>query len=214
MTNPNALIDGYKRFYKKHFVEDKQLYHDLFTKGQFPKTLVIACSDSRVDPSLITDARPGDIFVVRNVANIVPPYQPDWSSYHGTSAALEFAVNGIGVEHIIVLGHSGCAGVKALVDMPKSLDNEKSFVRPWVGIVEEALERTKEKCEAHDDMCQYSTCEKEAVLVSLKNLLSFPWVKASVQQRKLSLHGWYFSVEDGSLSVCMPGGDSFEQIAA
>ncbi len=214
MANIDTLIDGYRRFYKRHFVEDKALYQELSARGQSPKTLVIACSDSRVDPSIITDANSGDIFVVRNVANIVPPFQPEWGSYHGTSAALEFAIAGVGVEHIIVLGHSGCAGIKTLVDTPKDSPNEGSFIRSWMGIAEEALEVTEQKClhSEQESLCRYTTCEQEAILVSLRNLMTFPWVKVLVKDKKVSLHGWYFSVKDGSLSVCNLDSKGFEKV--
>jgi carbonic anhydrase len=213
MAEINALIEGYKRFYHKHFVEDDSLYKELARRGQFPKTLVIACSDSRVDPSIITDANPGDIFVVRNVANLVPPYQAEWKSYHGTSAALEFAVNQIGVKHIIILGHSGCAGIQTLLDKPAPSEQQiGSFIRPWMGIAESARRQTEKKCELDDTNCKQTVCEKEAILVSLSNLASFPWVKARLEDKSITLHGWYFSLNDGLLHTYNNANKEFEAI--
>lgn len=200
MARIRKLLEGYKRFYQKHFVQNKSLYEKL-SVGQNPKTLIIACSDSRVDPTIVTDANAGDIFVVRNVANLVPPYQPDWESYHGTSAALEFAVTRLEVEHIVVMGHSGCAGIGALVDNPPKKDKFNSFILGWMNIAAEARARMEEKCADKDDACRHTVCEKEGILVSLNNLESFPWIAERVAQKKLKLHGWYFSVSDGFLWV-------------
>lgn len=207
MAHPNVLIEGYKRFYKKHFVDDNRLYKELSTRGQSPKTLVIACSDSRVDPSIITDADPGDIFVVRNVANIVPPFQPEWGSYHGTSAALEFAIDGIGVESIVILGHSGCSGIRTLVDRNSENRKPNSFIDSWISIVEDALNGSSSA-----SGCKYESCEQEAIRLSLRNLMTFPWIKEKVMANKLSLQGWYFSVNNGALSVCEPNQDNFKAV--
>ncbi len=208
MTKVSELIKGYQRFYTKHFLGEDKLYERLHAEGQSPKTLVIACSDSRVDPSLLLDANPGDIFVVRNVANLVPPYQPEWGSYHGTSAALEFAVNNLQVEHIIVLGHSGCAGIRALIR--EQDPSQFSFINGWVHIADSARARAMEK--AHDQgACVHTLCEKEAIVTSLENLMTFPWVAEKVKAKKMTLHGWYFSLADGKLSALSTKGN-FEGI--
>lgn len=198
MSTIKKLLVGYKQFYQNHFVKDKSLYKSLWANGQSPKTLVIACSDSRTDPSILTAAKPGDLFVIRNVANLIPPYQPDGGSYHGTSAALEFAVCNLKVSNIIVLGHSGCAGIHALGhDQPNP--DQFSFIYPWVNIA----------AQAKAEVCSHGAClteeekdrhlEKASILISMKNLLTFPWIKDLHDQGKLKIHGWYLSIQDGIL---------------
>jgi len=182
------------------------VYKDL-ADGQSPKTLILSCSDSRVDPSIITDANPGDIFVIRNVANLVPPCQDSNNTYHGVSAALEFGVKVLKVNHIVVVGHSGCAGIRTLVETDS---DEKNFdyVNDWVKIAKEA----KAKSLSQDAEPATTCCEKEAVLVSLSNLLSFPWIKERVESQDLKLWGWYFSVKDGSLSEYDPNVEKFVKL--
>lgn len=197
MSDIDTLLQGYKKFYEKHFVKDSELYEQLSTVGQFPKTLIIACSDSRVDPSIITEAQAGDIFVIRNVANLVPPYQPKADSYHGTSAALEFAVCNLKIENIVILGHSRCAGIKALMDQEENND-KFSFIFEWVKIALEAKKKAKKAKDLSVEEMD-SCCEKESIIVSLKNLLTFPWLKEKVDNGSLNIYGWYFSISDGKL---------------
>lgn len=198
MAEVKALLEGYKRFYKRYYSSGDPLYKELSSNGQSPKTLIIACSDSRVDPSIITEAKPGDIFVVRNVANLVPPYAPDLSSLHGVSAALEFAVRILEVKHIVVLGHSQCAGIAALLEPGKT--DGTDFIGMWVDIAapvrEKTLAEAREGERIEDTRCR---CEKESVLHSLANLTEFPWIREKVESGALKLHGWYFSMENGRL---------------
>jgi carbonic anhydrase len=184
-----SLLDGYREFYNGYFKAHPELFNQL-AQGQSPKTLVIACSDSRVDPSIIFNTKPGDIFVIRNVANLVPPYQPIDESYHGTSAAVEFAVCALQVENIIVMGHEFCAGVQAAVSDNLPNNAEFNFVRQWVNMAEEIREQ---RCS-----CQ-SEYEEEAIKVSLRNLMTFPWIQEKVEQGTLTLYGWHFSISSGSL---------------
>lgn len=208
MAPTNVLLKGYKRFYDKHFQQGCTLFKDLAENGQAPKTLIIACSDSRVDPAILLDTTPGQIFVVRNVANLVPPYQPSGDSYHGTSAALEFAVNYIKVENIVVLGHSKCAGIQALVDQSTKPKNPRdfSFISSWVDMASHAREEALEKHKNHKDGDVYHICEKESIITSLKNLETFPWVQTKVAKNELTLHGWYVSLVDGKLHMLSSGG--------
>lgn len=206
MAEVKKLIEGYRRFYKSFFVNDKKVFTDL-SQGQSPRTLIIACSDSRVDPSILFNAGPGDIFVIRNVANLVPPFQPD-SAYHGTSAALEFAVTQLGVRHIVVMGHSGCAGIRTLLDSETS--TASAFIHNWVNIAAEAKRATIEKCSDHDQA--QTCCEQEGILVSLRNLKTFPWIADKVAEGSLRLHGWHFSIEDGTLAAFDEGSGSFNAI--
>jgi len=192
-----VLIDGYKRFYKKSFEKKQEFYGNLSKEGQSPKFLVISCCDSRVHPAQIMDTNPGDIFVIRNVANLVPVNEPDGKS-HGTSAAMEFAVKHLNVKHIIVLGHSQCGGIKTLME-GEHFSNEYSFVDPWMGIAKNArlsvLEKHKGK--SFEEQCTY--CEKASIEISLNNLMTFPWIKEKCDSGKLNIHGWYFNIKTGAL---------------
>ena len=197
MEEAKVLIDGYKRFYKKSFEKKQEFYGNLSKEGQSPKFLVISCCDARVHPAQIMDTNPGDIFVIRNVANLVPVNEPDGKS-HGTSAAVEFAVKHLKVRHIIVLGHSQCGGIKALMEGEHPGDGY-GFVDPWMGIAKNAREKVlkEHKDKSFDDQCSY--CEKASIEISLNNLLTFPWIKEKWDSDKLTIHGWYFDIETGYL---------------
>ncbi len=188
MVKISSLINGHKEFYNKFFVERPDVYKKLLEDGQSPKTLVIACSDSRVDPSIILNTNPGDIFVIRNVANIVPPYEDEDVGYHSTSAAIEYAVMGLKVENIVVLGHSDCGGIKTLVE---DKENNHTFIDNWLYIVESAKEKAIKEGGSISDMCH--CCEKEAIKQSIENLKNFPFI----DEKKVELHGWYFNLETG-----------------
>lgn len=207
MSEVKKLIDGYKKFYKDNFITNNNNIFGDVQKSQSPKTLIISCSDSRVDPAILTNAEVGDIFVVRNVANIVPPYQPEWETKHGTSAALEFAVNYLKVKHIVVFGHSDCGGIKALVNNDIDTNNNFSFITDWVknlfNIKNKIPKNVKDK---------YIFCEKESIKLSMNNLLTFPWINEKVKKNDLKIHGWYFSIKDASLSVFDNKSNEFEKI--
>jgi carbonic anhydrase len=185
------LINGFKAFREAYYEDQPDFYRNLVENGQHPKAMVIACSDSRVNPSIIAKADPGELFIVRNVANLVPPYAPD-SSYHGTSAAIEFAVRDLKVEDIIVLGHSHCGGIKALCEQDAG-QTTREFIRSWMSIVEEARD------DSLKGDAQLRQVEREAVKVSLDNLMTFPWLKERVDNGDLVLHGWLFDLEFGEL---------------
>ena len=187
----NRLIAGFKSFRETYYDQQPDFYRSLVEKGQSPEVMVIACSDSRVNPSIIAKAEPGELFIVRNVANLVPPYEPD-SRYHGTSAAIEFAVRDLGVKHIIVLGHSHCGGIQALCADHEEVAN-REFIHGWISIVENARDNSL------DGEAQLRHVERQAVKVSLDNLLSFPWVNSRVEDGSLTLHGWCFDLEAGEL---------------
>ncbi len=204
------LLRGYHRFYSKYFFKDHTLYDEL-AEGQTPHTLIIACSDSRVDPAILLDAKPGSIFVVRNVANLIPPYKPD-NDYHGTSAAIEYAVNYLNVEDIIILGHSNCGGIKALMDTDNNaLQTNSTFIAPWVNIAKEAKIRALNKYLVPHET-KYTACEKESIITSHQNLMTFPWIKEKVLSQKISVYGWYFSIDNGSLSVLNKDTNRFETV--
>ena len=199
----DRLIEGFRNFRQNLWPENRALFRALANKGQAPGVMVIACADSRVDPQLIFSAAPGEIFTVRNVANLVPPYAPN-TDYHGTSAALEFAVRGLEVEHIVVLGHADCGGVRALLrGADKTASND--FIDSWMRIAAPARERAVAKAGGDPAAAQH-ICEHETVKVSLENLITFPWVRDRVAAGKLHLHGCYFGIESGQLTMLNDSG--------
>lgn len=189
----HRLLDGYRSFRATTWPERRIAYENLAATGQRPLALVVACSDSRLDPSMIFDAPPGGLFVVRNVANLVPPYERD-SAYHGTSAALEFGIRALEIPDIIVMGHAMCGGVHALLHgVPQELGD---FVRPWMRIAA----RAKLRAEAVEDPGEMRTlCEHETVRVSLDNLMTFPWIAERVADGRLRLHGMFYQISTGML---------------
>lgn len=196
----DKLLDGYRRFRAHGWPQKRQEFETLADKGQSPKALVVACIDSRVDPAMIFDAGPGEMLTVRNVANLVPPYGPD-ATFHGTSAALEFGVRVLEVQHIIVLGHGLCGGVKALVEGAPVEANE--FVVPWMSLARPACERAIRNGSGNNVQ---QRCEFEVVKVSLANLMTFPWVADRVDRGTLKLHGAWFDVRFGELMLLQPDG--------
>lgn len=208
MASKEKLLDGFKRFQKRYFGDDSRLYASM-KNGQPAKTLMVACCDSRVDPAILTDCDPGDLFTIRNVANLVPPCETG-GHYHGTSAALEFAVNSLNVENIIVMGHANCGGIQALWDDDGSVKSQ--FIQPWVSIAERAREKVREQHANKDRQQQLTACEQEAVLVSLENLLTFKCIKERLDQGNISLHGWYFDVRVGELFSYQPESGTFEMV--
>ncbi len=194
------LIAGYRRFRETQWPERRATFESLAQAGQSPRALVVACSDSRVDPAMIFAAGPGELFVVRNVANLVPPYAPD-SRAHATSAALEFGVRVLEVPHLVVMGHAMCGGIRALLEGAPS--EASDFLPPWMRIAEPARRRTLE-CRPADPQ---ATCEREGVKLSLQNLLTFPWIAERVDAGRLRLHGAIFDIRTGELAFLGAGGE-------
>jgi len=194
------LLAGYERFRANGWPEQRRAFELLAENGQSPKALVIACVDSRIDPALIFDAAPGEMLTVRNVANLVPPYAPD-AAYHGTSAALEFGVRVLEVPHVIVLGHSLCGGGRALLE--GSPDKANEFVGPWMSIAASARTRALGSVPPEE---RQQCCEHEVIKVSLANLSSFPWIAERVASGKLQLHGAWFDIGAGVLTILQPDG--------
>jgi carbonic anhydrase len=192
------LIAGFRRFQQRFFHEDRALFERLVRHGQAPRTMVVACCDARVDPAIVMDCDPGDLFVVRNVANLVPPYE-EGGGYHGTSAALEFAVRCLNVEHVIVMGHARCGGIRALLGDIRFEDTAGQFIAPWMSIAEAARQAALASPSAVDADSRAVACEHQAVRVSLGNLMSFPFVRDAVDGGRLRLHGWYFDLDRGEL---------------
>lgn len=197
MKSITNLVEGFRRFREQHFERHDNLYQQLVKQGQTPRILVVACCDSRVDPALVFDCDPGDLFVIRNVANLVPPLE-DRQGHHGTTAAIEYGVNVLGVRHIIVLGHAHCGGINALV-RAGGVCAQGSYIDDWMCLAEIARAEVMEEMPDAALEEKERACEQRAILVSLENLKTFPWVRDRVQNGTLMLHGWYFDIELGQL---------------
>jgi carbonic anhydrase len=207
MPDISKFIDGISRFQQQHFGDNPELA-DQLSKGQKPLALLIGCSDSRVDPALLTDCAPGDLFMIRNVANLVPPYEKD-GGFHGVSSALEYAVCFLQVEHIIVMGHSQCGGINGLMSMADG-SSVGEFISKWVNIAAPARDKVLRELPDESPEEQAHACEKEAILISLRNLQSFPWVKDRISQGKLMIHGWYYNLGTGQLKFYNQLTEQFE----
>lgn len=191
----DRLINGYRRFRADGWPDRKRLFEQLADQGQTPRALVIGCVDSRVDPGMILDAGPGELLVLRNVANLVPPYAPD-GAHHSTSAALEFAVRVLRVPDIVIIGHAMCGGIAALMNgaPPEATD----FLVPWINIAARAKSRVLACDDATD---QQLACEHAAIVLSLENLREYPWVAERLADGSLQLHGAHFDIRSGTLKL-------------
>ena len=198
MTYFTDLIDGYHRFRTTEWPAERKRWDEL-AEGQSPKVMVIACSDSRVEPAVIFDGKPGEMFVVRNVAALAPPYETT-PGHHGVSAALEFAVTQLEVEEIVVMGHGMCGGCKAALtgEFDDAPSGAGRFIAGWVSLLDDARDKVRSR---HSDLSAdaFVEMELEAVLVSLANLRTFPWIQEREAAGKLALHGCHFSIADGRL---------------
>jgi len=196
----DALLSGYRRFREGHWAEAKAEYEALAADGQRPLTLVVACSDSRADPALIFDTAPGQLFVVRNVANLVPPYEPD-GLLHGVSAALEFGVKVLEVSRIVIMGHAHCGGVNSMLHGAPA--DCQDFVAPWVEQGAPFVRRVAEAVEP--DQVEQAT-EEAVVRLSIDNLRTFPWVAEREAAGELALTGLHFGIADGVLRALVGPG--------
>jgi carbonic anhydrase len=193
------LMAGWQRFRAGRFLDQRALFDRITREGQRPNVAMVACSDSRVDPAIVFDCDPGDLFLVRNVANLVPPYEES-GRYHGTSAALEFAVNVLEVRDIVVLGHSQCGGIRALLEGPKATGVAMPFLSAWMSLAQEA--RTAATAASRLPFAERATlCERFAIRLSVRNLLTFPAIRERVQAGTLRLTGWHFDLGDGVLTT-------------
>ena len=191
------FVAGFQRFQEKHFTGDGSLFVRL-RQGQSPRALVISCCDSRADPGMLLGAGPGDIFVVRNVANLVPPYR-NGAEMPGIRADIEFAVKSLNVEHIIILGHSGCGGIRALMEGEGTTAHNYEFIGTWVNIARPAREQVLRELAGAPQTVQVRACEHGAIRLSLENVMTFPWIRERVERGALELHGWYFDIDAGEL---------------
>jgi carbonic anhydrase len=202
---PERLIDGYRKFRQGRLATEQERYRILAETGQRPETMIVGCCDSRVSPEVVFDAGPDELFVVRNVANLVPPYAPTGLP-HGVSAALEFAVEGLRVQHIVVLGHARCGGIRAFATKEQPLSSG-DFIGEWMSLIEPAAAAIGPL----DDrpLPDYlARLEEAAIFNSLANLMTFPFVRAAVEQSRLRLHGAYFDVATGALATTSSPGES------
>src|ERR1051326_3398721 len=197
----DRLLTGYRRFRRERWPERRRQFEILADAGQWPRALIVSCADSRVDPGLFFAADPGGLFVIRNVANVVPPYAPD-GTYHGTSAALEFGVRVLEVPEILVMGHALCGGVRALLEGAPA--EASDFIAPWIDLAATARARALARTGILDlQLC----CEQETIRLSLENLSTFPWVSSRLEAGRLRLSGAHFDIRSGELSLLNQGGD-------
>ena len=208
MPLPKSLHDGYWRFRRERHTPDKGRYRQLAELGQSPTAMVIACCDARVDVSAIFDAEPGALFIVRNVANLVPPYEPE-GKYHGTSAAIEYAALVLKVPNIIVLGHSHCGGVAAYREKLKGNADETSFIGRWLTLLD-GLEVSESDVAAYN---QETAFELAGIRQSLANLRTFPALKAREAEGLLTLHGLHFAIGSGAVIELDEGANSFAALS-
>lgn len=206
MAIPEPLLDGYRNFKDLQLAHQAALYRRL-AQGQTPQTMMIACADSRVDPATIFSAGPGELFVVRNVANLVPPYEEN-GGYHGTSAAIEFAVENLKVKNIVIMGHGQCGGIAAsLSERPVG-----KFIAPWVDMISEARDAVLAENPGAGAATLQTALEHAAIGSSLNNLLTFPFVKSAVAEGRVQLHGAWFAIAQGELHWRSHSGQ-FEKIS-
>ena len=208
----DKMKQGFRKFKEEEFLANLPFFKSLAAK-QEPKVMVIGCCDSRADPALITNSGPGELFVVRNVANLVPSCD-NGTAYPGASSAMEYAVQALQVEHIVVLGHWGCGGMKALLE--RDIDNEtsapNSFINHWLDQALEARKVTKDTVGDQDADTQLRFLERESIKGSLKNLMTYPWIAERVEDGRLQLHGWYFDLNEGNMYAYGADGDRFDAI--
>lgn len=208
---PEYLVKRYQGWKATTYSENQSWYRRLADEGQRPRAMVISCCDSRVHVTSIFGADQGEFFIHRNIANLVPPYQPD-GLQHGTSAAVEYAVTALKVSHLIVLGHSSCGGVEGCYNMcsghAPELEDKTSFIGRWMDILRPGFEKLPDGSEEE----RRAALEKVAVVISLENLMTFPFLKDAVTDGRLSLHGLWNDIGEGTLEAYDPASDAFTPI--
>jgi carbonic anhydrase len=211
MPHITQLIEGYHRFKSRDWKHERERWMQL-AEGQSPRVMILSCADSRADPAQIFDAKPGEMFVVRNIAGLAPPYETS-PGYHGVSSALEFAVTQLNVGEIMVMGHGFCGGCAAALtgQFDHSAHGEGHFIADWVGMLDEASAKVRAR---HDvlDRPAFLDMELEAVKVSLANLRTFPWIAERERAGSLKLHGAHFAISDGQLDLLDEAEDCFRPV--
>lgn len=207
------LLRGFRDFRTGYYREHLELFQKLATEGQSPRILIVGCADARVDPGILTQTHPGDIFTVRNVAAMVPPAQePPDTRHHGTSAAIEFAVRGLNVEHVVILGHALCGGIGALVDGRDSIYASYDYLSTWTSIAQDIRDCAVRDLKGRSREEITRAVEQAAVLTSLNNLMGFRWIEEKVKAGTLALHGWWFNMTEGQLYAFNPTTLAFEAV--
>ena len=204
------LLRGFRDFRTGYYRDHLDLFEKLASEGQSPRILIVGCADARVDPGILTQTKPGDIFTIRNVAAMVPPaqYPPD-NRHHGISSAVEFAVRGLGVEHIVVLGHALCGGIGALVDGRDSVYADYDYMSTWMAIAQDVRDLAVERLAGRSRNEIARAVEQGAVLNSVSNLMSFRWIAERVEAGTLALHAWWFNMTEGQLYAFDPATTAF-----
>ena len=205
---PESLADRYRRFKYRHFAPNIDHYETLASNGQSPEVMVVSCCDSRVDPETIFSAMPGELFVVRNVANLVPPYETS-GKYHGVSAALEFAALNLRVKHIIVMGHSSCGGVRASLEHDAARQTTAQFITNWMSMLDGARDHVVKCCAGKSAPEVRAALEREGIKTSLANLRTFPCIQILESKGRIHLHGAYFDISSGTLEALNPATGDF-----
>ena len=210
MNFPDRLLEGYTAFLAGRLREEQSRYQELAESGQAPQIMVIGCCDSRVSPEVIFDARPGELFVVRNVANIIPPYEPDGHA-HGVSAALEFGIAALKIKHIVVLGHAQCGGVRAFVEDAEPL-SPGDFIGNWMKLMAPAMDKVGPRGSL-SPTDYLRKLEQANIVNSIDNLMTFPRLARMIERGTVMVHGAYFGVATGALSVCTRESGEFVPVA-
>jgi carbonic anhydrase len=208
---PETLTDRFRRFKHRHFAPNAEHYEQLATFGQSPDTMLVACCDSRVDPETIFSAMPGELFVVRNVANLVPPCETG-GRFHGVSSAIEFAVLNLHVKNIVVMGHAGCGGIKTALDQNAAIQTEAQFISRWMSMLDEARLSVLAAHQLRSQAERQRLLELEGIKTSIKNLRTFPFVRELEDKGRLSLYGAYFDIASGTLEVLNPTTGAFHPL--
>ena len=209
---PTRLIEGYQDFKKGRFRSEQEAYETLAEKGQAPEVMLIGCSDSRAAPTSIFNAGPGEMFVVRNVANIVPDRAIQEEGIHGTAAALEFAVNGLKVKHIIIMGHGRCGGIKAYIDEGFQPLSEGDYIGKWTGQLAPADSPERLAALNRPDLDHQGLLERSSIIKSIENMLTYPCVREKVEVGALNLHGAWFDISDGTLEYFDTDAGTFKKL--
>jgi carbonic anhydrase len=208
-----GLLKGFADFRVGYYRDHLELFEKLATQGQSPKILIVACADARVDPGILTQTKPGDIFTVRNIGAIVPPAQiPPDDRQHGTSAAIEFAVRGLDVEHIVILGHALCGGIASLVEGDKSAVAHYDYLSTWMAVAQDVRELAVRQLKDRPPAVIKRAVEQAAVVNSVVNLMGFPWIAERVAAGKLVLHAWWFNLMEGQLYAFNPETADFDPV--
>jgi carbonic anhydrase len=197
---PAHLTDRFHRFKYRHFENNRMHYEELADHGQNPDVMIVSCCDSRCDPETIFSAMPGELFVVRNVANLIPPFETG-GKFHGVSAALEFAVLNLRVKHIVIMGHSGCGGIKACLEHNAARQTDAMFISKWMSMLDDCRMSVLSAHQGASRQVMLDSLEKAALSVSLANLRSFPFVAEQENKNRLSVYATYFDIATGNLDV-------------